>query len=74
MRGAKHSYHYAVRSCKNKFETQKQKIDANLGNRKNFWTEIKNINPTGKAISNSIGEVNGAKDISKLFLEKYRLL
>ena len=40
MRRAKHSYHYAVRSCKKKFETQKQKIAANLGNNKNFWTEI----------------------------------
>ena len=59
---------------KKKFETQKQKITANLGNSKNFWTEIKKINPTGKAISNSIGEANGAKDISKLFLEKYRSL
>ena len=48
--------------------------NANLGNSKNFWTEIKHINPTGKAISNSIGEANGAKDISKLFLEKYCLL
>ena len=49
-------------------------IATNLGNNKNFWTEIKNINPTGKAISNSIGEANGAKAISKLFLEKYRSL
>ena len=45
-----------------------------MGNSKNFWTKIKKINPTGKAISNSIGEANGAKDISKLFLEKYRSL
>ena len=74
-RRAKHSYHYAVHSCeKRKFETQKQKIAADLGNSKNFWTDIKKINPTGKAISNSIGEANGAKDISKLFLEKYCLL
>ena len=73
MRRAKHRYHYAVRSCKNrKYETQKQKIAANLENSKNFWT--KNINLTSKAISNSIGESNGAKDISKLFLEKYRSL
>ena len=34
--------------------------------------EIKMINPVGKAISNSIGKANGAKYISKLFLEKYR--
>ena len=59
---------------KKRFETQKQKIAANLGNSKNFWTEIKKINSTGKAISNSIGEANGAKDISKLFLEMYRSL
>ena len=65
-------YYYVY--VKKKFETQKQKIAANLGNSKNFWTEIKKINPTGKAISNSIGEANGAKDISKLFLEKYRSL
>ena len=32
------------------------------------------MNPTGKATSNSIGEANGAKVISKLFLEKYRSL
>ena len=50
------------------------KIVANLWNSKNFWTEIKKINPTSKAISSSIGEANGAKDISKLFLEKYRSL
>ena len=74
MRRAKHSYHYVVCSCKKKFETQKHKIAANLGNSKNFWTEIKKINPTGKAISNSIGGANGAKDITKLFLEKYRSL
>ena len=45
-----------------------------MGNSKNFWMEIKNINPTGKAISNSIGEENGAKDVSKLFIEKYSSL
>ena len=67
-------YHFEVCSCKKKFETQKQKIAANLRNSKNFWTEIKKINLTSKAISNSIGEANGAKDISKLFLEKYRSL
>ena len=64
-RRAKHSCHYVVRSCKkNKFETQKQKIAANLGKCKTFSTEIKKINPTGRAISNSIGEPNGANDIS----------
>ena len=46
----------------------------NIANSKNFWTEIKKIHPTGKAISNSVGEANGAKDIYKLFLEKYRSL
>ena len=43
-----------------------------MGNSKNFWTEIKKIYPTGKAISNSIGEANGAKDLFNLFLEKCR--
>ena len=45
-----------------------------MWNSNNFGTEIKKIYPTGKTISNSIGEANGAKDISKLFLEKYRSL
>ena len=74
MKRAKHSYHYAVRSCKKSLKPRSTKIAANLGNSKNFWTETKKINPTSKSISNSIGEANGAKDISKLFLEKYRLL
>ena len=39
-----------------------------------FGTEFKKINPAGKALSNSIGEANGAKNIAKLFLEKYRSL
>ena len=46
-----------------KIETQKQIIAANLGNGKHFSMEMKKINHTGKAISNSIGE-------AKLFLEK----
>ena len=33
-----------------------------------------NNSMTGKTISNPTGEVNGAKDISKLFLEKYQSL
>ena len=74
MRRAKHSYHYAVCSCKKKFETQKQKLLLTWGIVRISGRKLKKNNPTGKSISNSICEANGAKDISKLFLERYRLL
>ena len=75
MKRTRHRYHYAVRCCKKEKQViQKTKLANNIGNSKDFWQEIKKINPNARLTSNTIDEANGASEISKLFFNKYRSL
>ena len=75
MKRTRHRYHYAVRCCKKEKQViQKTKLANNIGNSKDFWQEIKKINPNARLTSSTIDEANGASEISKLFFNKYRSL
>ena len=64
---------YAVRRCKiNKLVIQKETLARNINKSREFWTELKKINPTSKVISSSIGSANGSTEIKKLFYNKLR--
>ena len=64
-----------VRRCKrNKLEIQKETLARNINKSREFWTELKKINPPSKVISSSIGSSNGSTEITKLFYNKYCLL
>ena len=69
MRRAKHSYHYAVRSCKKKFESQKQKGIVRISGRK-----LKKNILLVKLYPTQLVKRTVLTIISKLFLEKYRSL
>ena len=67
MKRTRHRYHYAIRSCKKqKQEIQKRKSVENISNSKDFWSEIKKINPSSKLISNTIDQANGNHEITQL--------
>ena len=75
MKRTKYQYHYVVRRCKrNKLVIQKETLARNINKSREFWTELKKINPTFKVISSSIGSANGSTEITKLFYNKYRSL
>ena len=63
------------KKCKrNKLVIQKETLAININKSREFWTELKKINPTSKVISSSIGSANGSTEITKLFYNKYRSL
>ena len=73
MKITRHRYHYAIRSCKKqKQDIQKRKLVENISNSKDFWSEIKKINPSSKLISITIDQANGNHEITQLFYHKYR--
>ena len=75
MKRTKHQYHYAVHRCKrNKLVIQKEPLARNINKSREFWTELKKINPTSKVISSLIGSANGSTEITNLFDNKYRSL
>ena len=66
MKRTKHQYHNAVRRCKrNKLVIQKETLARNINKSREFWTELKKINPTSKVNSSSIGSANGSTEITK---------
>ena len=64
-----------MRRCKrNKLVIQRETLARNINKSREWWTELKKINPTSKVISSSIGSANGYNKITKLFYNKYRSL
>ena len=46
MKRTKHQYHHAVRRCKrNKLILQTETLARNINKSREFWTELKKINP-----------------------------
>ena len=70
MRWTRHQYNYAVRRQKRrKTEIQKLKLAENVSFSKEFWNELKKINPANKVTAYSVDNVNIIKD--KEFADKF---
>ena len=68
-------YHYAVRRAKRRTtETIITKLAENMTNSKDFWAEIKTIDPVSKLFSNTIDQAVGSDEVSEIFLTRYKAL
>ena len=75
MKRTRHQYHYAVRRAKRRTtETIRTKLAENMTNSKDFWREIKKIDPVSKSFSNTIDQAVGSEEVSEIFLTKYKAL
>ena len=70
-------YHYAVRRLKRKSdELRKCKMAEALKNNssRDFWTEVKRVENSGRNLPSNIGGKTSSSDIAALFAEKYKTL
>ena len=77
MRKTKLQYHYAVRRLKRKSdELRKCKMAEALKNNssRDFWTEVKRVENSGRNLPSNIGGKTSSSDIAALFAEKYKTL
>ena len=75
MKRTRHRYHYAVRCAKRRnTETIKSKLAENMSSSKDFWKEVKKIDPTSRSISNVVDQAVGPEKIADIFLAKYEKL
>lgn len=75
MKRTRHKYHYAVRCCKKKkLNNQKIKLAENISDPKEFWKELKKLNPANKITTETMDNVNGNENITNILYDKYKTL
>ena len=77
MRRTRSQYHYAIRYVKKNDDLLRKNSMAKSiagNNSRDFWKEVHKVRTKHKASSDCMDNVNGEKNISELFANKYMLL
>ena len=76
-KNARSCYHYAIRDARrNQQQHRAQKMANSIlqSNNRQFWTEVKKLNSSKCKFPTCVDGASGTKDISKVFVNKYKTL